>query len=140
MSVDTLQVNGLNSQQGGTKYHVKQQGSGWIADHGPTTGVLKSFLLIGLFQIAAIPAGWEGYVDQQLRTYDSALNDLPNITCRVWLFWVLALLQKEVNGCKVLKCTDLAALEAEIIAWGNQNAGSADLNQQPRPVAASKYL
>ena len=87
MSLNTVQVNGLcvilflrtsphtpnnfhwglylhrSPQQGGTKYHIKQQGSGWIADHGPTAGVFKSFLLIGLFQIATIPAGWEGHVD-----------------------------------------------------------------------------
>ncbi|KAF2796642.1 hypothetical protein K505DRAFT_335024 [Melanomma pulvis-pyrius CBS 109.77] len=161
---DTLKVNGLyimlflrtsphttnnfhwglylhrNPQQGGTKYHIKNQGSGWIADHGPTSGVLKSFLLVGLLQIAAIPNNWEDHVDQQLRTYDSVLNDLSDMTCRVWIFLVLALLQKEVNGYKILKCTDLTALEADIMAWGNQNAASADANHQPRPVSISKFL
>ncbi|QVM13744.1 hypothetical protein D8B26_008351 [Coccidioides posadasii str. Silveira] len=34
-----------HSQTGGTKYHIKQQGAGWITDHGPTAGVFKSFLL-----------------------------------------------------------------------------------------------
>ncbi|KAF2245032.1 hypothetical protein BU26DRAFT_522721 [Trematosphaeria pertusa] len=164
MSLSNLQVNGLyvilflrtsphtpnnfhwglylhgDATQGGTKYHIKQQGSGWIADHGKTAGVFKSFLLVGLFQIATIPTGWKGHADQQFRTYDSSLNSSPNITCRVWLLWVLALLQKEVNGYKLLKCADLSALEAEIIAWGNENAASADLNLQPRPVAVSKYI
>ncbi|KAF2463838.1 uncharacterized protein BDR25DRAFT_347000 [Lindgomyces ingoldianus] len=127
-------------KRGGTKYHIKQQGAGWITDHGNTAGVFKSFLLVGLFQIATIRDGWEDYVDQQLRTYDSSLNNSPNITCRVWVLWVLALLQKEVNGYKLLKCADLSALEAEIMEWGNANAAAADANQQPRPVAVSKYI
>ena len=52
-----------NVANGGTKFHIKNQGSGWIADHGPTSGVFKSFLLVGLFRIAEAPTGWEGYVD-----------------------------------------------------------------------------
>ncbi|KMU78445.1 hypothetical protein CISG_07449 [Coccidioides immitis RMSCC 3703] len=76
---------------GGRKYHIKQQGSGWIADHGPTAGVFKSFLLVGLFRIADVPAGWEGHLDHTIRTYDSQLNT-PGVMCRVWVLWVLALL------------------------------------------------
>lgn len=121
---------------GGTKYHVKQQGSGWITDHGPTAGVFKSFLLVGLFRIADVPAGWEGHLDQTLRTYDSQLNT-PGMTCRVWLLRVLALLQKPIDGKIILKCGDLVALETEVKNWGNANAMSARDNDQPRPVAAS---
>ncbi|KAF1941730.1 hypothetical protein EJ02DRAFT_444544 [Clathrospora elynae] len=116
-----------DATQGGIKYHIKQQGSGWIADHGKTASVFKSFLL-------------EGHVNQQLQTYDLSLNSSPNTTCCVWLLWVLALLQKEASGYKLLKCANLSALEAEIIAWGNENAASADQNRQPQPVAVSKYI
>ncbi|EFW17721.1 conserved hypothetical protein [Coccidioides posadasii str. Silveira] len=121
---------------GGTKYHIKQQGSGWIADHGPTAGVFKSFLLVGLFRIADVPAGWEGHLDHTIRTYDSQLNT-PGVTCRVWVLWVLALLQKPINGQIILKCDNLAALENEVKSWGNANAMGAANNVQPRPVAAS---
>ncbi|KAJ6112279.1 hypothetical protein N7523_002101 [Penicillium sp. IBT 18751x] len=117
---------------GGTKYHIKQQGSGWIADHGPTAGVFKSFLLVGLFRIADVPAGWEGLLDQSIRTYDSRLN-AQSITCRVWVLWILALLQNS----KILKCNDLNGLETEVKAWGNANARGAADNLQPRPVANS---
>ncbi|KAF2646000.1 hypothetical protein P280DRAFT_524599 [Massarina eburnea CBS 473.64] len=163
MSLNGLQTNGLyvilflngdphtpsnfhwglylhESVRGGTKYHIKGQGAGWITDHGHTAGVFKSISLIGLFQVAVVPNGLEAYTDQQLRTYDSSLNDLPGITCRVWLLRVLALLQKEVNGSKILKCTDLSALEAEVKAWGNGNAEAALKNQQPRPVGVSKFV
>ncbi|KMP02506.1 hypothetical protein CIRG_10329 [Coccidioides immitis RMSCC 2394] len=125
-----------HSQTGGTKYHIKQQGAGWITNHGPTAGVFKSFLLVGLFRIADIPAGWEGHVDQTIRTYDSQINN-PDISCRVWLLWVLALLQKPVNGQVILKCDNLAALETEVKTWGNANAMGAAVNEQPRPIGAS---
>ncbi|KAJ5419454.1 uncharacterized protein N7487_003004 [Penicillium crustosum] len=121
---------------GGTKYHIKQQGSGWIPDHGPTAGVFKSFLLVGLFRIAHVPSGWEGLLDQTIRTYDGQLN-APGITCRVWVLWVLALLQKSINGQTILKCSNLNALEIEVKNWGNANARGAADNIQPRPVATS---
>ncbi|GIK04001.1 hypothetical protein Aspvir_008076 [Aspergillus viridinutans] len=121
---------------GGTKYHVKQQGSGWIPDHGHTAGVLKSFLLVGLFRIADVPAGWEGHLDRTITTYDSQLNTLA-ITCRVWLLRVLALLQKPIDGKVILKCDSLVALENEVKNWGNANAMGAHNNDQPRPIAAS---
>jgi hypothetical protein len=42
--------------------------------------------------------------------------------------WVLMLLQKEVNGYKLLQCADLGALETEIMAWGNENSDAAHAN------------
>lgn len=41
---------------GGTKYHIQGQRNGWLPDHGPTAGVFKSSLLVGLFEIAKIRA------------------------------------------------------------------------------------
>ncbi|KAE8354985.1 hypothetical protein BDV28DRAFT_146582 [Aspergillus coremiiformis] len=125
-----------NPNIGGTKYHVKQEGSGWIADHAPTVGVFKSFLLVGLFRIADVPVGWESHLDQTMRAYDNRLNS-PGITCRVWVFWVLALLQKPIAGKIILKCDSLQSLETEVKDWGNANASSAADNDQPRPLAAS---
>ncbi|PYH75366.1 hypothetical protein BO82DRAFT_33262 [Aspergillus uvarum CBS 121591] len=160
MSLSSLKINGLyillfirddppaqndfhwglylhrNSETGGTKYHIKQQGSGWITDHGPTAGVFKSFLLIGLFRIADVPMGWENHLDQTLKTYDNRLNT-PGTTCRVWVFWVLGLLQKPIAGKTILKCDNLQSLEAEVKNWGNANAASAAENLQPRPLGAS---
>lgn len=134
MSMDDLQPNGLyimlfchdfphlpnkfhwslylhrNSSSGGTKYHIRNHGLGWIADHGPASRVFTSFLLIGLVRIADVRAGLESHVDGVMRTYDAELN-VPGRTCRLWLLSVLALLQKPVaDGGAVLKCSDLGAL------------------------------
>ncbi|WEW60875.1 vesicle coat component [Emydomyces testavorans] len=117
---------------GGTKYHIRQPGSGWIADHGPTAGIFLSFNLVGLFRIADVPPGLEAHIDRTLRTYDDRLNGRET-TCRVWLFWVLELLR---NGV-VVRCGDLEELEREVKEWGNENAMSAAKNEQPRPFAAS---
>lgn len=92
----------------------------------------------GLFQIARIPAGATNDVDIIFKTYDQQLNQLPGLTCRTWVFDVLKLLQKPWNGGMLLKCTDIVALEQEIMAWGNSNAFGASRNKQPRPVSASK--
>lgn len=160
MSLSNLKVNGLyiilfirahpppkndfhwglylhrHPDDGGTKYHVKQQGSGWIADHGNTAGVFKSFLLVGLFRIADVPMGLEAQVDQTIRTYDNQLNQ-PGISCRVWLLWILGFLQKPLSGQIVLKCNDLEALENETKEWGNGHAMGAATNVQPRPIGSS---
>ncbi|THX39363.1 hypothetical protein D6D10_04357 [Aureobasidium pullulans] len=85
-----------------------------------------------------IPAGATNNVDIIFKTYDQQLNQLPGLTCRTWVFEVLKLLQKPWNGGVLLKCTDIVALEQEIMAWGNSNAFGASRNKQPRPVSASK--
>ncbi|EER40133.1 conserved hypothetical protein [Histoplasma capsulatum H143] len=138
MSLSNLKVNGLyiilfirhhppvqdnfhwglylhhHSQTSSTKYHIKQQSTDWITDHRPTAGVFKSFLLMDLFRITNIPAGWEGH-----------------------LLLVLALLQKSVNSQVILKCDNLAALKAEVKTWGNSNTMATAVNEQPRPIKAS---
>ncbi|KAE8829813.1 hypothetical protein PTNB73_06217 [Pyrenophora teres f. teres] len=129
-----------NDDGGGTRYQVKQEGSGWIADHARTAGIFNSFLLVGMFQITTIPSGHEGRVDQQLRYYDSSLNSLPNISCRIWPPGVLKLLHEEFNGERVLKCADLSAFETEVIACGDTKAGTTLSSRQPRPVAVSGYI
>lgn len=100
---------------------------------------MKSFLLVGAFRIADVPDGSEEHVDRTLRTYDDRLNTvIPGITCRVWLLRVLEHLRGDgSDGRRVLRCEDVDALEREVMRWGNENASSADLNVQPRPVADS---
>ncbi|KAF2789726.1 hypothetical protein K505DRAFT_252705 [Melanomma pulvis-pyrius CBS 109.77] len=129
-----------DSNYGGTKYHIKKEGSsGWITDHGHTRGVFKSFLLVGLFQIATVPQGRESHVDEKIRSYDPSINT-PGVTCRVWVLWVLALLQQPANGYTVLRCNNLNELEEEIKQWGNANAQSAADNGQPRPIGYSSKI
>lgn len=134
-----LHLNPATSS-GGRKFHIRNQGQGWIVEHCSTAGIMKEFLLVGLIRIANIPFGSEAEVDKLLRSCDNRI-DLPETTCRVWLFWVLRELQKPLNdGTIVLKCVDLNFLEKEILQWGNENANSASQNVQPRPVAESSVF
>lgn len=109
----------------------------WIADHADTKGVFADFLLIGLCQIATIPVEHIGNVDSIFRTYDRQLNDVPGLNCRTWVLKVLEALQKSETGKIVFKCHNLAALEQEVLDFGNANAESACLNHQPRPLVRS---
>src|SRR4051812_4189027 len=43
-----------NPMTGGTKYHIKTVGLGWIPDHGITVAIVKQFLLVGLYRIADV--------------------------------------------------------------------------------------
>lgn len=133
----------LSPTTGGIKYHIRNQGDGWMTDHGQTAGIKKEFLLVGLVRIADIPGEViaDGAVDNLMRTFDGDVNT-PGQTCRVWLFEVLKLLQQPVRSSlgpvRVLKCDDVEALAAEVMAWGNQHAQSAIENAQPRPVGESR--
>ncbi|KAF2759039.1 hypothetical protein EJ05DRAFT_537401 [Pseudovirgaria hyperparasitica] len=127
-----------NADSGGWKYHIKGRTGYWHADHGHTKGVFKSFLLIGLFHICTIPPGWEAHVDAVMRQYDGVLNNNPATSCSAWLFWVLAQLQKPVNGYRILSA-DLGYLEREIKDFGNMHSRSAVANNQPRPIGRSVY-
>lgn len=119
----------------GRKYHIKSLGAGWIVDHGPENGVLKTFLLVGLFHVATISPGKDtlDWLDGIFRTYDTRLNT-PEITCRVWVLWILQLLKSD----NILECDDLAALEREVFEFGNKYATDAADAKQPRPVETSK--
>ncbi|KAJ5700922.1 hypothetical protein N7493_011968 [Penicillium malachiteum] len=125
-----------DTKRGGTKYHVRGVGGGWIPAHEDTHAVMKEFLLVGLFKIADISPKHEEKIDPIMRTFDGQLNR-PEITCRVWLLWVLDILQHTDDGDRIVKCDTLNDLEAEIKDWGNQHAMSAANNVQPRPAGAS---
>ncbi|KEQ61992.1 uncharacterized protein M437DRAFT_50550 [Aureobasidium melanogenum CBS 110374] len=126
-----------NADLAGTKYHVRGSAGRWLADHAVAKGVLKDFLLVGLVQIATIPPDFMDNVDSIFRTYDNQVNQIPGLTCRTWIFHVLELMQKPQGGRVILKCDDLAALEREVLDWGNVNAQSASRNEQPRPLYRS---
>ncbi len=116
-----------NEVFGGTKYNVKQQGPGWIAEHGVTKGALKSLFVVGLFRIANVPSEMEERTKALICQEDGKLNDIPGITCKVWLLRGLERLQ--ANG--ILKCGDLVALEEEVKGWGNGHQQSAIDAEKP---------
>ncbi|KAF2017861.1 hypothetical protein BU24DRAFT_490943 [Aaosphaeria arxii CBS 175.79] len=153
----------------GTEYHVKGIGQGWIANHGksprlhqsryastrilyttkPETHyfikqngvrIFSGFLFVGLMQITSIPEDLKGYGVKKLRTYDNEINDREGITCRVWLFDVLKLLQTPVDGVRILECENLGDLEQEAMDLGKKHAQAAADNIQPRPINLSQFL
>lgn len=119
----------------GVKYHITNVGgSGWIPDHGQTSGVFKSLFLCALIQIAIVPEAEHPRVDQVIRCHDNDVNTIHEVTCRVW---VMAILQKLAQH-GVVRCNDLDALEQECMAIGNQYSTAAAKNDQPRPVVRSR--
>lgn len=138
----------------GTKYHIVNLQNGWIAGHEPlsTSSILKSFLLVGLVRVANINTSTSAVgvtnsdvdadvdvnkkIDTLLRSQDDKLNDKEGVTCRTWLFEMLAVLYDEGllvdvrDGCD----GDMHRLEQVTKAWGNEFAEGAARNVQPRPV------
>jgi hypothetical protein len=122
------------SGNGGTKYHIKSPGPVWIADHGPTSGVFKSNFLRVLIQISQVRAERENHLDQIMRAYDSSLNGIPGITCRVWLLKVVT----DLIQHGLVRCENVSELEQECKAIGNEHRHEASENRQPRPVVVSR--
>jgi hypothetical protein len=48
--------------------------------------------------IANVPAGLEAHVDQCARSFGMGLNDIEGMSGKGWLFLVLELLRKKVDG------------------------------------------
>jgi hypothetical protein len=118
---------------GGTEYHMKSIGGGWIANHGSTGGVFKSQFLCVLIEIGSISADKEGTLDRIMKSYDSSANTIPGLTCRFWVFMILPLLIQ----AGLLRCDDLVGLQQECFGYGNECMSSAANNDQPRPVKVS---
>lgn len=69
-----------------------------------------------------------------MRSYDDAVNSIPGVTCRVWMFAVLLRLVQ--SG--IVRCEDLDALQEECKEFGNRYRWDAAANVQPRPVVVSR--
>lgn len=119
---------------GGTKYHITNLSRGWINDHGSTKGVFKSSFLCVLIQIATIPLQAVVQMDGIARSKDRELNQIPGLTCRVWVMQIIAILRAN----SLVKCGDINALQNEIFQIGNRYRFGAINNDQPRPVTRSQ--
>lgn len=119
---------------GGSKYHIKGGEGTWLVDHGVTKSVLKSFLLTGLCQIADIPAGKKDEVHALITQDDSSLNSIPGNTCRTWVTRAL----ERLKTAGFLHCSDVVALEREVMDWGNSEQQATIDGVQPRAVVKSK--
>ncbi|OQE36110.1 hypothetical protein PENCOP_c012G07008 [Penicillium coprophilum] len=124
---------GTSSTPGGTKYHARGIGGGWIAAHEATAGIFTENFLCVIIQIATIRPTAHEHVDEIMRSCDKSLNSIPGITCRVWILTVLRRLVDE----GVVHC-DIGELEKDCLGFGNEHSATASANEQPRPVAKSR--
>ncbi|KAJ5373676.1 hypothetical protein N7517_005682 [Penicillium concentricum] len=124
---------GISSTAGGTKYHVRGIGGGWIVGHEATNGIFAENFLCVIIQIATIPPLAHERVDEIMRSYDESLNSIPGITCRVWILTVLRILVDE----GFVHC-DIGELERDCLKFGNEHSTAASVNEQPRPVVQSR--
>lgn len=118
----------------GTKYHIKNLGDGWVADHQSAHGVFKDLFLCVLIAIGTIPEQKQELLEQTMSTYDNELES-TRFTCRTWLFEIMTLLVK----AEILRCDSLEDLQRECYYIGNQFKDAAAKNEQPRPVVYSRY-
>ncbi|CAG7919127.1 unnamed protein product [Penicillium olsonii] len=125
---------------GGVAYHIKDRGDGYQPEHGYTSGILSSRLLVGLFRVADISLPWHPTVDRVIRTYDSSLNYPGRSTsCKFWVLNILTLLiQPTDTGYQIVNCQNLPILEQEIRDWGNRMSQRKMFQHEPRPVDSSK--
>ncbi|EPS94007.1 hypothetical protein FOMPIDRAFT_1135080 [Fomitopsis schrenkii] len=118
----------------GYKYHIRNVGSNWLTDHGPTSGLLKSMALVVIVRIIrSVPADYVPQFQQLMQAEDAIVNTIPSVSCRVWLFRTLQRLQLS----HFLRCNDLNALEQEIRKIGQEERLSACKAEIPRPIRAS---
>lgn len=131
-----------HSTNSGTKYHITNEGRGWIAGHSceSPSSILKSFLLVGLIRVAGLnntnanTDDLNRKIDSTLRSHDDKLNDKYDVTCRVWLLEMLGILYTEGLLTDVKCGGDIKMLERVVKQWGNGFAEGAARNVQPRPV------
>ncbi|CAI7643010.1 unnamed protein product [Penicillium glandicola] len=110
---------GTKATPGGTKYHARGIGGGWIAGHEATAGIFAENFLCVVIQIATITPSAHGCVDEIMKSYDESLNSIPGITCRF------------------VRC-DIGELENDCLEFGNEHSETASVNEQPRPVVKSR--
>lgn len=132
-----------NASGGGKKYDVKSINDHWLTDHAWTGNIFKTNFLCVLIRIADVGDVDRKRLDEGIRALDECVNDIPGVTCRVWLFVVLERLVRE--GVLGLRDVDggvglgLMRLERECMDFGNRVRQEAALNRQPRPVVVSRF-
>ena len=105
-----------------------------MTDHGVTKGVFKSFLLVGLVQVANIPTSMADKAKALITQDDNNLNSIPGNTCRTWVLRAL----ERLKDADILHCSDVLALEQEVKDWGNSEQQATLDNVQPRTIVRSK--
>ena len=132
-----------NTTTGGMKYDVKNINNSWMTDHAWTGNIFKTNFLCVLIQIATLGDGDEekemSTLDLGIRSLDESVNEIPGVTCRVWLFVILERLAREGILRFGEGLENVGLLERECMDFGNAVMGDAAANVQPRPVVVSRF-
>ena len=131
---DEMKRNATVTYTKGYKYHIRNIGAGWIADHSSKSGIINSTFLIGSILIGNIDPSLSKQVTDIVTQYDETLNDIPGVTCRVWLETVL---QNLIDGNILKLGGTIAQLGEEIMQIGDENEGDALIGILPRPTWTS---
>lgn len=115
----------------GTKFHIRNIGSGWFSEHEPNSGIMKEFLLVGLMKIADVPAD----LTEALHASITAVpHDSPTVNC---LSWVRDSLEAAMSAGAVRRFS-IDELEQDARAFGASQFDDAAQNVQPRPITTFK--
>ncbi|EMD31211.1 hypothetical protein CERSUDRAFT_163292 [Gelatoporia subvermispora B] len=121
------------SENRGMKFHIRNLGQGWIAEHGPTRDIMKQFLLMGLMKIAVVTYEHS----QSLQDIITAVPyNSPNVTCRTW---VLDALRHTISSGIVPEFS-LEQVEIDAKAFGSSQFDDTARNVQPRPTTTSSVF
>ena len=127
-----------NEKEGGFKYHIRNLGMGWITDHGKVHGALRQMYLVGMVRIGSTKKSSEqsetddSTIGKIITEKDSFINE-PGVTCKTW---ALSALHRLASSGYIFS-EDIAALDKEIVAFGDKYQRDAVDGIQPRPVQAS---
>lgn len=123
------------------KYDVENINGAWMTGHTRTGNIFKNGFLCVLIQIYALGNGdaEKSTVDLGIRSLDDKVNEIPDVTCRVWLLVILDKMVKEGILRFGEDPQDMNVLEKECLEIGNGFMDEAVANKQPRPLVVSKF-
>lgn len=111
-----------------------------MAEHSWCSNIFKTSFLCVLVRIASVEDSEK--TRKAVRELDASVNDIPGVTCRVWLFMIL----RRLGRLGVLGGGDgdwdarMKELQDECMSFGNEERIDAARNKQPRPVVESRLV
>lgn len=116
----------------GYKYGLRKSKDGWVADHGPKTGILRTTNLVVLIRIATISTQLNTQLDAIMRSCDGKKTHAHQAD----LLWAMTILRM-LAGNGFVACSNTTELRNEFLTLGNSHLSGGFHNRRPRPVISS---